>query len=111
MDSKTCTMCEIGKHMNNFYKQNSKCKGCNHARGLKRYYKKKDKISNQQKISYEKNRDKIIIHQQNKRYIQIKDLIRSYVELENRLKTVEQKADSENNQNFWKLNLFVLICK
>ena len=51
-------MCNIEKHINNFYKKYSECRDCNRTRGLKRYYENKDKISNQQKIYYEKNREK-----------------------------------------------------
>ena len=58
MEDKTCTMCNMEKHINNFYKTYSECKDCNCTRGLKFYYKNKDKISNQQKLSYEKNRRK-----------------------------------------------------
>ena len=61
MDGKTCTMCNMEKHINNFYKRYSECKDCNRTRGLKRYYKNKDKISNQQNLYYEKNREKNII--------------------------------------------------
>ena len=49
MDTKTCSMCNIGKHINNFYKKHSECKACNCARRLERYYDNKDKLSNQQK--------------------------------------------------------------
>ena len=58
MDTKTCTICNIEKHTNNFYKKYTECIDCNRARRLKRYYENKDKISNQQKIYYEKNREK-----------------------------------------------------
>ena len=58
MDTKSCSMCNIDKHINNFYKKHSECKDCNRARGLERYYDNRDKISNQQKIYYEKNREK-----------------------------------------------------
>ena len=54
MEGKTCTMYNMEKHINNFYKTYSECKGCNRTRGLKRYYENKDKISNQQKLFYEK---------------------------------------------------------
>ena len=47
MDTKMCIMCKIEKHINNFYKKYSECRDCNLARGLKRYYENKDKISNQ----------------------------------------------------------------
>ena len=54
MDSKTCTVCNIEKHINKFYKKYSECKECNIKRGVKRYFDNKTKISNQQKIYYEK---------------------------------------------------------
>ena len=60
MDNKTCTVCKIEKHINNFYGKYSECKGCNIKRGVKRHYNNKDKISIQQKTYYEKNRDTII---------------------------------------------------
>ena len=50
METKTSSMCNIEKDVNNFYKTYSERKDCNHSRGLKRYYENKDKISNQQKI-------------------------------------------------------------
>ena len=71
MENKTCTMCNIEMDINNFYKKYSKCKDCTGAKGLKRYYENKDKISNQQKIYYEKKRDKILIQKKNKRCIQL----------------------------------------
>ena len=58
MEGKTCTMCNMEKHINNFYKTYSECKDCNRTRGLKRYYGNKDKISNQQKLYYEKTEKK-----------------------------------------------------
>ena len=91
MNTKTCTMCNIEKHINNFYIKYSECRDCNSARGLKRYYENKDKISNQQKIYYEKNREKILLQRKNNRCIQFRDLVMSYVELENRLKSTEEK--------------------
>ena len=60
MDTKTCTMCKIEKHINNFYRKYSECGDCIRARGLKRYYENKDKISNQQKVYYENKKKKII---------------------------------------------------
>ena len=58
MDTKICSMCNTEKHINNFYKKYSECRDCNRARGLKRYNENKDKISNQQKIYYEKIENK-----------------------------------------------------
>ena len=49
MENKTCTVCNIEKHINNFYKKYSECKECNIRRGVKRYFDNKDKISVQQK--------------------------------------------------------------
>ena len=80
MNTKTCTICNNEKHINNFYKKYTECIECNRARGLKRYYENKDRISNQQKVYYEKSRS-----------IQFRDLVISYVELENRLKALEEK--------------------
>ena len=36
MNTKTCTICNNEKHINNFYKKYSGCIECNRARGLKR---------------------------------------------------------------------------
>ena len=54
------------------------------------YYDKRDKISKQKKIYYEKNRDKILFQKQNDRSTQSRDLVISYVKLENRLKAMEE---------------------
>ena len=94
MDTKICTICNIEKEVNNFYKKYSECIDCNRARGLKRYYENKDIISNQQKIYYEKNREKVLLQKQNNRSIQIRDLVLSYVELENRLKATEKNLNN-----------------
>ena len=67
MDTKICTICTIEKDINNFYKKHTECIDCNRASGLKRYYENKDKISKQQKIYYEKNREKILLQRQNNR--------------------------------------------
>ena len=91
MDTKKCTICNNEKDINNFYKKFTECIDCNRARVLKRYYENKDKISNQQKVYYEKNRDRILLQKQNNRSMQFRDLDISYVELESRLKTLEQK--------------------
>ena len=99
MDTKTCTICIIEKDINNFYKKYTECIDCNRARGLKRYYENKDKVSNQQKVYYEKNREKILLQKQNNRSIQLRDLVISYVELENRLKTLEEKLNVYKNIN------------
>ena len=100
MESKICTQCNIEKHINNFYKKYSECKDCNIKRGVKRYYDNKDKISMQQKIYYEKNKDKLLQKQHDyskKRNTDTdyKELQRSYGELQNRLKALEEKVKNE----------------
>ena len=68
---------------------------------MKRYYDNKDKISMQQEIPYEKSRDKLLQKQndyRNKRSTDYKELHKSYVELQNKLKALEEKIrinDSE----------------
>ena len=96
MESKKRTVCNI----NSFHKKFSECKDCNRTGGLKRYYESTEKISIQQNLYYDKIRDKILLQKQNNGCIQIKDLVRSYVQLQNRLKALEEKFkinDSENN--------------
>ena len=73
MHTKTCSVCNIEKHINNFYKRLSECKDCNRARGLERFYDIKYKISNQQKLFHEKNREKLLLQNQNSRCIGIRD--------------------------------------
>ena len=91
MNTKMCTICNIEKDINNFYKKYSESRDCNRTRGLKRYYENKEKISTQQKIYYQKNREKILLQKQNNRGLQFRDLVIYYVELENRLKAMEEK--------------------
>ena len=97
MDNKICTVCKIEKHINDFYKKYSECKACNIKRGVKRYHNNKDKISNQQKIYYEKNRDRLLQKQndyRNGRNTEFKDLVKSYAELQNKLKSLEEKIEN-----------------
>ena len=97
MNTKTCTICNNEKDINNFYKKHSECKACNIKRGVKRYHNNKDKISNQQKIYYEKNRDKLLQKQndyRNKRNTEFKDLVKSYGEIQNKLKSLEEKIEN-----------------
>ena len=92
MDTKNCSMCNTEKQINNFYKKCSEWRDCNRSRRLKRYYENKDKISKQQNLYYEKNRQKILLQKQNNRCLQFRDLVISYVELENRIKALEEKV-------------------
>ena len=77
MDDKTCTVCNIEEHIINFYKKFSECKDCNSKRSVNRYYDNKDKTSIQQKLFYEKKRDKLLQKQnvyRNKRDTDFKEL-------------------------------------
>ena len=98
MESKNCTQCNIEKHVNNFYKKYSECKHCNIKRAVKRYYDNKNKMSMQQKTYYERNRDKLLQKQNEyskKRSTDYKELQRSYGEIQNRLKALEEKFKNE----------------
>ena len=95
-------MCIIGKHINNFYQKFSECKDCNIKRGVKRYYDNKDKIPIEQKIFYEKKGDKQLQKQndyRNKRNIDYKELPKSYIELQNKLETLEEKSQTQQIDN------------
>ena len=80
MHGEICIRCNIEKNIEEFYNTYTDCKICNSNRSLKCSYENKDKISNQQNMYYEKNRDKFFLQKQNKRCIQNKDLVKSYVE-------------------------------
>ena len=54
MDTKTCTMCNIEKHINYFYKKYTECIDCNRARGLKRFTKIKIKYQPNKKYIMKK---------------------------------------------------------
>ena len=54
MDTKKCTMCNIEKHINNFYRKCSECRDCNRTRGIKRYYEKKIKYQIDKKFFMKK---------------------------------------------------------
>ena len=103
MESKICTQCNNEKHNNIFNKKYSEGKGCSIKKGVKRYFDNKLKISIQQKLYYEKNRDKLIEKQNDYRIERntfFKDIHRSYVELQIKLKALEEKVrtnDSEIN--------------
>ena len=104
MDSKVCVFCNSEKIIDNFHNKYKECKVCKIKRCLKRYYENKDKTSNQQKIYYEKNRY-TLVQKQNDRYINVEELCRSYVELQNRLKAYEKNLSingSEKHQTIYR---------
>ena len=57
MDNKTCKICNTGKIIDKFSNKCRECTQCNTERSLRRYYENKDKLSNQPKKYFEKNRD------------------------------------------------------
>ena len=72
MDSKVCVVCITEKSIHNFNNKYRECKQCNIEQSMKRYFENKDKLSNQRKIFYEKNRDVLLakskLNQQNRNY-------------------------------------------
>ena len=102
MHNKTFNVCDFEKYVNNFHKKFSECKDCNIKRGVKRYYDKKDKISIEQKIHYDKKRDKLLQKRTNyrhKRNTDFKEVLRSHVELQNKLKAMEENFKVNNSEN------------
>ena len=98
MNNKVCVVCNIEKSIDNFYNKYRDCKQLNNKRSTRRYYENKDKISMQQKIYHEKNKDKLLQKQNDyskKRSTDYKDLQRSYVELQNKLKALEEKLKND----------------
>ena len=72
MDTKIFVVCNFEKSIDKFYNNYRECKQCNIQRSMKRYYENKDKLSNQRKIYYEKNRDVLLakskLNQQKRNY-------------------------------------------
>ena len=87
MGSKVCVVCKTEKSIDKFYNKYRECKACNIQRSMKRYFENKDKLSNQRKLYYKKNRDMLLakskIYQQNRKSQtqQIKDLNNKVEEL------------------------------
>ena len=98
MNSKVCVVCNIEKGIDNFYNKYRECKPCNIKRSMKRYYENKDKLSNQRKIYYEKNRDVLLakskLNQQNRNY-ERKLYKQKVEELNKRFKSLEEKLKHE----------------
>ena len=57
---KVCVICNTEKSIDKFYNKYRENKQCNNERSLGRYYENKDKLSNQGKKYYEKNRDVLL---------------------------------------------------
>ena len=99
MDSKVCVVCNIEKSIDNYYNKYRECKQCNIKRSMKRYNENKDKLSNQRKLYYERNRDVLLvkskIYQQNRKSHtqQIKDLNNKIEELTQAMETLISKIE------------------
>ena len=99
MDRKICVICNIEKSIDNYYNKYRECKQCNIKRSMKRYNENKDKLSNQRKLYYEKNRDVLLakskIYQQNRiSYTQqIKDLNNKIEELTQTVEMLNLKIE------------------
>ena len=99
MDSKICVICNFEKSIDNCYNKYIECKPCNIQRSMKRYRENKDKLTNQRKLYYEKNRDMLLaksrIYQQNRKSHtqQIKDLNNKTEELTQALETIILKIE------------------
>ena len=98
MGGKICVICNTEKSIDNVYNKYRDFKQFKNKRSLKRNHENKDKKSNQQTMSYEKNRVRII-QKQNIRYINYKELHRSCVELQNKLKAMEEKLTTNHSEN------------
>ena len=99
METKVCVVCNTEKSIDNFYNKYRECKPCNTKRSTRRYFENKDKISNQHKIYYERNRDVLLarskINQQNRKSHtqQIKDLNNKIEELTQAMETLISKIE------------------
>ena len=102
MDSKVCVICKTEDSIDNFHNKYRECKQFGNRKSLKSYHENKDKISNQQKVYYGMNSDKSL-PKQNDRYIHFKELLRNYVEYENRLRALVEKIENKyhRKQNRW----------
>ena len=99
MDNKICVVCNIEKSIDNYYNKYRECKQCNIKRSMKRYNENKDKLSNQRKLYYERNRETLLvkskIYQQNRASYtqQIKELNNKIEELTQALETKSLKIE------------------
>ena len=99
MDSKICVVCNVEKSIDNYYNKYRECKQCNIKRSMKRYNDNKDKLSNQRKLYYDRNRDVLLakskIYQQNRKSYkqQIKELNNKIEELTQTVEMLNLKIE------------------
>ena len=91
MQTKNCNKCNSEEQIKDFIENYADYKNCNVKKVSSRYNDIEDKISNQRKIYYEKSKDKTL-RKQKIFCMNFQELVRTYVELDNRLKALEEKA-------------------
>ena len=101
MESKLCIKSNIENCIEDFFNKYTERKNCPSMRSLKRYYDKKNEISNQRYIYYEKNEDNLL-QKQNGRLLHSKEYVRPYVEMDKRLKALEEMLSINDHQIFYK---------
>ena len=79
MEIKNCTKSYSEKFISIFHEKYTECKLCNSKRQVKRSYDNKDKILKQGKDMF----------------MHFRGLVRTYIEIHNRVKAMEEKADNE----------------
>ena len=82
MDSRVYVVCSTEKSSDKFYNKYRECKPSIFQRCMKRYYENKDKLSDQRKLDYEKNREVL--------------LAKSKTNQQNRKSHTQQKKDLSN---------------
>ena len=102
MESRVCVICNTEKNIENFYNKYRECKQCTIQRSMKRYYENEDKLSNQRKLYYEKNRDVLLakskLNQQNGNY-ESKIYKQQIEELNKKLETLTQAIEMFKTAN------------
>ena len=98
MERKICTHCNLEKSIEDSCNKSTECEICYCNRSLKRYCEIKDNITNQKKVFYEKNGEKLL-QKQNIRNENYKELPRSYAELQNKLKAFEENFKTNDSKN------------
>ena len=102
MESKLCVVCSIEKSIDTFYNKYRESKLCNIQRSMKRYYENEDKLSNQRKSYYEKNRDVLLAKsklKQKKRNYERKIYKQQMEELNKKLEDLTQAIEMLKTSN------------
>ena len=90
MEKKPCTKCNTETHIREVHKKYAESEKYNIKRVSNRYYVFKDQTSNQPKIYYQKIENKTF-KQQKPKNMHFKNLVKTGVDLDYRLKALEDK--------------------